>query len=146
MRRTLVAVVAGAPLFGLLLLPGEGAHQESSEAVAEIMQLKLNRTQEVLEGIVMEDFSSVEAHSLWLSVLSEAAEWNVFETPEYARHSSAFSRAAEALTDSARDLDIDATATAYAEMVLQCVQCHKYVRGVRRASHDRPREGRATAP
>ncbi len=69
-----------------------------------------------------------------LVLLSEAAEWQVLETADYAAESSEFRRAADGLKKAARDKNLDAAALRYVDLTLKCVHCHKYVRSVRLAN------------
>jgi len=125
------------PLFimAVLALVGFGsvARTEQPNQVAEFMKLKLKHSQLVLEGIVLEDFALIEKNAQSLSLLSEAATWRVLQTPEYLQHSGEFRRAANAITNAAREKNIDGAALAYMEMTMKCVNCHKYVRNVRMA-------------
>ena len=97
------------------------------------MRRKLEYTHNILQALMLENFDAIERNSERLRQLSEASNWNVIRTHEYTRHSSEFSRAVDALKKAAQEKDLDATALAYVEMTLKCVQCHKYVRGVDRA-------------
>lgn len=99
--------------------------------VADFMQLKLQHSQEVLEGLVTEDFSQIAKNAQDLSLLSQAASWNVLQTDEYIQQSGEFRRTADALTKAAKEKDLDAAAIRYVELTMKCVHCHKYVRGVR---------------
>ncbi len=104
--------------------------------VSAFMQLKLDRSKDLLEGIVLEDFPAIAKHSQQLSLLSQESTWQVVDTPEYVRHSAEFRRAVDSISQAARDKNIDAATLGYMEMTLKCVQCHKYVRDVRMAQVD----------
>ena len=104
-----------------------------SDPLETIMLRKLEYTHNILQALMLENFDAIERNSERLRQLSEASNWNVIRTHEYTRHSSEFSRAVDALKKAAQEKDLDATALAYVEMTLKCVQCHKYVRGVDRA-------------
>ena len=106
--------------------------------VSAFMQLKLDRSKDLLEGIVLEDFAAIAKHAQQLSLLSQESTWQVVDTPEYVRHSAEFRRAVDSMSGAARDENIDAATLGYMEMTLKCVQCHKYVRDVRMAKADGP--------
>jgi hypothetical protein len=93
-----------------------------------------------LENLALEDFQAISKNSQALSLLSLAASWQVMQTPEYAQQSLEFRRAADAMTEAARNRNLDGAALAYVEMTMKCVNCHKYVRGVRLAAKDLPAE------
>ena len=46
-------------------------------------------------------------------------------------HSVEFRRTADAITAAAKKKNLDGAALAYVDMTMKCVNCHKYVRGVR---------------
>ncbi len=110
------------------------AASKQEDKLRDFMELKLDHCQEVLRGIVVEDFDQIAKHAQELSLLSQAASWRVFQTTEYLQHSGEFRRTADALTEAARQKNLDAAALRYVDLTLKCVNCHKYVRGVRMAS------------
>ncbi|MFQ5792756.1 MAG: hypothetical protein ACE5JI_19985 [Acidobacteriota bacterium] len=130
MTRSLT-VLAAAVVLGL---GGTSSNSPQSGTTGEIMRLKLSHAQELLTALVLEDYDGIEEHAFRLDMLSEASNWNVFQTQDYARHSADFRRAAQALAEAGRKRGLDAAAHAYVAMTLECVQCHKYVRDARPAS------------
>jgi cytochrome c556 len=127
-----ITIIAALVMLGLLA--GQSHSQQKANKVSEFMKLKLQHAQKVLEGLVMEDFDTIEKNSQSLSLLSQAETWQVLQTPDYLQHSGEFRRAANAVTNAARDKNIDGAALAYLEMTMKCVNCHKYVRDVRMAN------------
>jgi hypothetical protein len=101
--------------------------------VGEFMRAKLEHSQKVLEGLTTEDLTMVAKNSQAMSLLSQAANWQVLQTPEYLQRSQAFHRTADRLTEAAQKKNLDGAALAYVELTMQCIDCHKYVRGVRLA-------------
>lgn len=98
------------------------------------MRVKLRHSHEVLDGLVTEDFDAIAKHSQELALLSQASNWQVLQTKDYLQYSSDFRRAANAMTKAARDKNLDGATLAYVDVTMKCVQCHKYVRGVRMAA------------
>jgi hypothetical protein len=92
------------------------------------MRAKLAHSQNILEGLAMEDFDAIARGAQELSLASQAASWQVLQTPEYARQSVEFRRACESLKRAAKDGNLDGSALAWMEVTMKCVQCHKYVR------------------
>jgi hypothetical protein len=128
MRKTLlVVVVAGASVIAW------AAQDEpnTKDTVRNFMRKKLDHSQKLLEGIALEDFAAIARESQKLSLISREASWNVLETEDYVQHSTEFRRTADAITEAARKKNIDGAALAYVDMTMKCVNCHKYVRGVR---------------
>lgn len=120
----MTAVVAGFVLQQL------GAAQQQ-ENVATIMRMKLKHTQSILEGIAVEDYDEIEKNAKEVALLSQAAAWQVLQTPEYQQHSLDFRRTADDLAKHAREKNLDAAALDYVRLTTGCVNCHKYVRSTR---------------
>ena len=131
MKRIVVAVsllfAAAAGLWGMAAQP------EEPNNVGEFMRLKLDHSKNVLEGLALEDYDLIAKNAQDMSLLSLAASWQVLQTPEYLQQSNEFRRTADALTKAAQDENLDGAALAYVELTMKCVNCHKYVRGVRMA-------------
>jgi hypothetical protein len=136
MRRLVVAIIVLVlAVSGVIIARGAAPKPNN---VSGFMQLKLDHSKKVLEGIVKEDFDAVSKHSQQLGLLSEDSSWQVFDTPDYVRHSAEFRRTTEALTAAAKEKNIDGAALAYMDLTLKCVNCHKYVRDVRMARGEVP--------
>lgn len=112
----------------------------------EFMRRKLDHSQKVLEGIVQEDFKLIEKNAKTLSLLSQAAEWQVFPSAEYKQHSAEFRRNADALAKAAADRNLDGAALKYVELTLNCVNCHKHVRSLPLDKPKKPLEAGAERP
>lgn len=96
------------------------------------MRRKLQDTQAVLNGLAVKDFGMIEASSEALILLSAKAEFQLLKTPEYRRYADDFRRDAEALSRAAKQKNLDEAALAYVQLTLNCVNCHKHVRDVRK--------------
>jgi cytochrome c556 len=59
--------------------------------------------------------------------------WRARESGEYEVLSAEFRKQAEALAKAAKDRNPDAVSLAYVQMTLSCVNCHKYMRGGKKA-------------
>ena len=94
----------------------------------QFMHRKLEHSQKVLEGIVVEDFDLIEKNARSLTLLSQAAQWQILPSAEYRQHSEDFRRTTETLAKAAREKNLDGAALAYVQLTLDCVNCHKYVR------------------
>jgi hypothetical protein len=112
--------------------------RDPAENVRTFMRVKLLQSQRVLEGLTMEDYDAIAKHSQEMSLLSQAATWQVLQTPEYRDRSTEFRRAADALTEAAKNRNLDGAALAYVDVTMKCIDCHKYVRRVRTASLESP--------
>ena len=63
--------------------PGKPAPEPNR--VGEFMKAKLQHAQRVLEGLATEDFDLIAKHSQEMSLLSQAATWQVLQTPKIGR-------------------------------------------------------------
>ena len=104
--------------------------------VGVFMRQKLAHSQEVLKGLVTEDFDIIAKNAQEIALLSQASNWQVLQTEEYLQQSWEFRRTANALTAAANDKNLDEAALRYVDMTMKCITCHKYVRGVRLAQRD----------
>lgn len=137
MNQMLFLLAAGLLVgIGALASFGHSQAPKKPNDVADFMRLKLGHSQNVLEGIVVEDFDMIAKNSQALGLLAQDANWRVYQTPEYRHHSADFQRVTDALTQAAKDRNIDGAALAYVQLTMSCVNCHKYTRGVRMASLD----------
>lgn len=104
----------------------------------EFMRRKLVHSQKVLEGVVLEDFDLIEKNAKMLSMLSQAAEWRVIPRVDYNYYSAEFRSNADALAKAAAEKNLDGAALKYVELTLNCVNCHKFIRGIRYANPEKP--------
>ena len=101
--------------------------------VQAFMEAKLQHSQAVLKGLATEDFDLIAANSQKVSLLSQAEQWQVIQTPDYVQRSTEFRREVDALTEAAKKKNLDAATLAYVKVTISCIECHKYVRSVRAA-------------
>ena len=107
------------------------ADQPNEDAIRAFMRGKLDAAEDVLEGLVTDDFSLIEQGSDRMKIMSQRAEWNVFTTPSYRQHSGEFRRAADRLTQAAKSEKLEAASLAYLQVTLACINCHKTMRGAK---------------
>jgi len=128
----LAAVVAG----GATLTAADGVPASNAvnggavepDQVAGFMRAKLAHSQDVLEGLSLADFDLIAKGAQELSLVSQAASWQVLQTEEYARQSAEFRRSCDTLRRAAREENLDSALLAWMEVTMKCVQCHRYVR------------------
>ena len=120
----------------VLLATTNGEQQE--KPVDAFMHAKLAHSQNILEGLAVENYDQIAKSSQALTLLSEEAGWNVLQTAEYAHQSNLFRRNTKALTEAARKHNLDGSTLAFVQVTLNCVECHKHVRSVQQARLDVP--------
>jgi hypothetical protein len=102
--------------------------QPNPKAVKAFMRGKLDASQQILEGLVTEDFDLIGKGADRLRVMSMRAEWNVLRGPVYEDQSASFRRSAELLGKMAKEKNIDGASLTYLHMTMQCINCHKFTR------------------
>lgn len=119
----------------LVLLLGLGAWsagfaQSKRERLAkEFMRDKLALSQQILEGLALEDYDLMIAKGTKLSAMTKDANWRLFENPDYDEQSATFRKQVDALVGAAKKKNLDAAMLAYVRLTISCVDCHKSVRG-----------------
>lgn len=121
-----------AGLAAFLCLAAQG-HGQPSEALKTFMRVKLVHSQKVLEGLVEEDYPKIAKNAQELSLLSLAEMWQVLNTEEYVDFSRKFRSAADELSKAAKKKNLEQTTQAFNAVTTRCVECHKYLRGLRLA-------------
>ena len=121
MNRKWHAAVVVSALLGLAVGPGQAPELHG------VMREKLVHAQRLLEGVVTNDWVSLETHSGELERLTNDPSWMVLKLPDYARHSAAFVRAVQDLHRAAAQRDAEKAPQAYVAVTLQCVECHRYL-------------------
>jgi cytochrome c556 len=95
----------------------------------EFMHEKLEQSQKLLAALATEDYFTLGKVSQRLSAMSQEANWQAFQNPDYKQFSDNFRAHANALNKAAKEKNIDASTLAYVRMTMSCVDCHKWVRG-----------------
>lgn len=126
---------------GLALVAGNGrtgADEPKKEppalpSEAQVMQVKLKRSQALLEALTKEDFKSLEESAASLVRISKATEFlRAYKTEEYEFQARVFQRSAEALAERAKAKNIEGATLAYLDLTMSCVACHNHFRGRKR--------------
>jgi cytochrome c556 len=113
--------------FGLIVAPF--GQPKVPITTKEFMREKLEHSQKLLAALATEDYVTLQKMSERLSAMTQHADWQAFQNPDYTAFSASFRGHANALTKASREKDIDAATLAYVRMTMSCVDCHKFVRG-----------------
>jgi len=132
------AIVASLALLTGWLASGSprtsAADEPKKTPVQLFMEAKLTDSQDILEGLVTEDFDLIQKGAEHLQAMSKATEWHVIQGPVFAQHSNEFRRTAEKLAAVAKQKNIDGAALTYMHLTMTCIDCHKFVRSTRIAA------------
>jgi hypothetical protein len=102
--------------------------RSGSEDLKSFMQLKLDHTKEIMEGLATEDYEKIAKGAQALNALSLQSSWNAHTTMEYLDQSSDFRRSIHVLTKAAHEQNLDRAALGYVSLTVQCIECHRYLR------------------
>lgn len=115
--------------------------QPKSTPTSKFMRAKLISTQQVLEGLAIDDFRLIEKGAEQMRLMSRATEWDLVTGPEYQQHSAEFRRCCDDLIKRAKQKNSDACALAHLQLTLACINCHRFVRSTRIAGREMPAHG-----
>ncbi len=96
--------------------------------VLPLMQLKLETSKKILEGLALEDYDLIAKSARSLKLLSLEAGWNVIQTEEYATQSRDFRRTCDLIAEAAQKKEVGRAALGYVALTVRCVECHSYMR------------------
>ena len=102
--------------------------KDDEPALRSFMRQKLEASNRILEGLVTDDLSMVEAGSETLLKMSKEAKWRASNDALYRRYSTEFVDAVSDMQDKARSQSIDGTSLAWIKSTMTCLKCHEWVR------------------
>jgi len=97
----------------------------------EFMRAKLDASNKVLEGLVTEDHDLIREGAQKLNEMTTAERWRVKNDVMYREFSSDFRRTTQQLVDAAEKNNVDQAALRWMDATMSCIECHRYVRGMR---------------
>lgn len=103
-------------------------HGQQKGTISQFMRQKLKLSQNVLEGLSVENFEMIARNARAMNTLSEAAEWKVLPGPEYVGFSTEFQRLNNELIRQANKKNLEAATLAYVGLTINCINCHRHVR------------------
>lgn len=102
----------------------------------EFMRAKLEASNSILEGLVTEDHALIRDGAQKLNEMTTAERWRVQNDAMYRQFSSEFRRTTQDLVKAADDGNLDQAALQWMDATMSCIECHRYVRGMRVADAD----------
>ncbi|MGQ3686242.1 MAG: hypothetical protein ACUBOA_14740 [Candidatus Loosdrechtia sp.] len=97
----------------------------------EQMQLKLRNFQDVLEGLVLEDFDKTTKAAKNLVTMCDTVGWTEKKTAgKFKDYDTEFHHLAEDLVILAETQNIEGLQSKYSHIVMTCIHCHQHVRDV----------------
>ncbi|MGB7344200.1 MAG: hypothetical protein WBD20_08295 [Pirellulaceae bacterium] len=115
-------------------------------APAALMKAKLDRSQNVLEGLLRKDFKRVAQGAREMKRISEAAEWPRARDTVYEHFSAEFRRQCNHLESLAGSENHEGATFVYLQMTTTCIHCHDYVRDSLRVAQLKSRDNVSLIP
>lgn len=105
--------------------------EEKKKELKEQMKLKLSHSQEVLEGMVREDFAKIEKGANGLVVICQTLGWTEEKTKgQFKTHDTEFHNIAHELMNLAKEGNLEGVYYKYIQMTVSCIDCHQHIRDV----------------
>ena len=104
----------------------------------EYMRVKLAASNMVLEGMCTDDMTLVEHGARKLNEMSTSERWRVSNDPMYRQFSGDFREITQQLLSAAEKKNMDRVTLKWMDATMSCIECHRFVRGIRIA--DAPAE------
>ena len=106
--------------------------------LGDFMRQKLESSNQILEGLVTNDFELVTDSCDELLEMSEAESWRATNDMMYMQHSREFRNSVRALRAKSKKKSPDGSALAWLDVTLECIKCHEWVRDTMLADLDVP--------
>lgn len=130
-RKTGLAAAFLALALAGLLATELHAQDNARASRRDFMRQKLEFSKQILEGLTVENFDTIDKNARALRKLSMAAQWETPTIPnatEYVVFTGEFQRLCDDLSTNAKQKNIDGATLAYVRLTMSCVNCHKFVR------------------
>jgi hypothetical protein len=93
----------------------------------QVMRGKLDHSQRILEAVVTSNWPLLDRESREMAMVVRDPAWSALTMPEYLRHSEAFLRATNDLTEAAKLRDLESASLGLISLTTSCVSCHRYL-------------------
>jgi hypothetical protein len=99
------------------------------------MRKKLEYSNRVLEGIVLEKFDLISQNAIAMRKMNQTNAFWMLRNPEYLALITNFQNNLDTLYFAAGDKNLDAATEAYVKVTRSCIDCHRTFRLRQRAEH-----------
>ncbi|MBC8290802.1 MAG: hypothetical protein H8E37_10850 [Planctomycetes bacterium] len=118
--------------------------ENKKTTLSDFMHVKLDASNEILEGLLLEDDKKIIKGAQKMREMSDAEKWRVSNDMMYRHHSEDFRRNVDKLIAAAKGNSIDRAALNWFDVTLSCIDCHRWVRRELIADSDNRSVDRAT--
>lgn len=107
----------------------KGEKIKKSAELSRFMRKKLGASTQILEGLCTEDYKMIAKGAAELKKISTAEKWRISSNIMYRQHSNEFQRTVSAIEKAAKERKLETAALQWMNATLNCVNCHRFVRG-----------------
>jgi hypothetical protein len=113
---------------------GKPAAGQKDRDLQTFMRKKLSASSQILEGLCTDDMKLVAEGARTLHSLSDAERWHVRNDLMYKQFSNEYRQITQDLIQAAEDNKPDRVSLKWVDATMSCLDCHRFVRGVRVAN------------
>ena len=106
------------------------------------MRQKLVYSQDVLEGLTLENYDLIVTKGMKMWNMGKSNLWQVIFADEYQKQSASYRGHVMAMVEAAREQKLEAAREAYVKSLQSCYDCHKYFKVEQRARLQKAKEGK----
>ena len=125
-----LSLVVIAVVSGLFLSRHSMGQEQDQDSVSrrDFMRMKLNYTQNILEGLTTRDFGLIISGAEEVERITQAEAWNSNDFADYQKISDELRSVAKHLKKAGQNSNLEAAALRYFELTMKCMDCHQYLR------------------
>ena len=97
------------------------------------MREKLQRSKQILDGLIRQDFDSVSRAARELKRIGEATDWPLENDRRFERYTAEFATQCDELDSLAKEMNSQGIQFTFLSMTATCIRCHDHVRDSHRA-------------
>jgi len=115
---------------GLFLSRHSMGQEQDQDSVSrrDFMRMKLNYTQNILEGLTTRDFGLIISGAEEVERITQVEAWNSNDFADYQKISDELRSVAKHLKKAGQNSNLEAAALRYFELTMKCMDCHQYLR------------------
>lgn len=129
-RLFMVAAAVFASGWLCLHLQTDATQNDAEAPLKKFMRAKLQASNQILEGLVTEDFDLVSKGARKLQVMSADEKWRVSNDALYRQYSAEFQRVTQRLETMAKEKKLEGATLTWIESTMGCITCHKHARAI----------------
>jgi hypothetical protein len=125
-----LTLIVIAMVVGILFSRYSVGQEQDQDSLSrrDFMRMKLNYTQNILEGLSTRDFGLIISGAEEVERITQAEAWNSNDFADYQKISDELRSVATHLKKAGQKSNLEAAALRYFELTMKCMDCHQYLR------------------